>query len=297
MKVIVTGASGLLGSALVPVLRQAGHEVVILVRRSPTSPHEARWDPAAGTLDVDALAGADAAVHLAGAGIGDKRWSAEYRQLIRESRVAGTTLLARTLADLQPRPRVLLSASGVGYYGDTGENAVDETGPPGTGFLPEVCAEWEAATTPAAEAGIRVCRMRSGIVLSRSGGALRRQLLPYRLGLGGPLGSGRQWMSWIEVTDEIAAMVFLLTAANVTGPVNLTAPAPVRQRDFAKSLGRALSRPAVLPAPRLGLRLLLGGITDDLLGSQRVIPRRLLDAGFAFRSPDLPAALAAALRA
>ena len=297
MKVIVTGASGLLGSALVPVLRQAGHEVVTLVRRSPTSPHEARWDPAAGTLDVDALAGADAAVHLAGAGIGDKRWSAEYRQLIRESRVAGTTLLARTLADLQPRPRVLLSASGVGYYGDTGENAVDETGPPGTGFLPEVCAEWEAATTPAAEAGIRVCRMRSGIVLSRSGGALRRQLLPYRLGLGGPLGSGRQWMSWIEVTDEIAAMVFLLTAANVTGPVNLTAPAPVRQRDFAKSLGRALSRPAVLPAPRLGLRLLLGGITDDLLGSQRVIPRRLLDAGFTFRSPDLPAALAAALRA
>ena len=297
MKVIVTGASGLLGSALVPVLRQAGHEVVTLVRRSPTSPHEARWDPAAGTLDVDALAGADAAVHLAGAGIGDKRWSAEYRQLIRESRVAGTTLLARTLADLQPRPRVLLSASGVGYYGDTGENAVDETGPPGTGFLPEVCAEWEAATTPAAEAGIRVCRMRSGIVLSRSGGALRRQLLPYRLGLGGPLGSGRQWMSWIEVTDEIAAMVFLLTAASVTGPVNLTAPAPVRQRDFAKSLGRALSRPAVLPAPRLGLRLLLGGITDDLLGSQRVIPRLLLDAGFAFRSPDLPAALAAALRA
>jgi len=297
MKVIVTGASGLLGSALVPVLRQAGHEVVTLVRRSPTSPHEARWDPAAGTLDVDALAGADAAVHLAGAGIGDKRWSTEYRQLIRESRVTGTTLLARTLADLQPRPRVLLSASGVGYYGDTGENAVDETGPPGTGFLPEVCAEWEAATTPAAEAGIRVCRMRSGIVLSRSGGALRRQLLPYRLGLGGPLGSGRQWMSWIEVTDEIAAMVFLLTAANVTGPVNLTAPAPVRQRDFAKSLGRALSRPAVLPAPRLGLRLLLGGITDDLLGSQRVIPRRLLDAGFTFRSPDLPAALAAALRA
>jgi len=297
MKVIVTGASGLLGSALVPVLRQAGHEVVTLVRRSPTSPHEARWDPAAGTLDVDALAGADAAVHLAGAGIGDKRWSAEYRQLIRESRVAGTTLLARTLADLQPRPRVLLSASGVGYYGDTGENAVDETGPPGTGFLPEVCAEWEAATTPAAEAGIRVCRMRSGIVLSRSGGALRRQLLPYRLGLGGPLGSGRQWMSWIEVTDEIAAMVFLLTAASLTGPVNLTAPAPVRQRDFAKSLGRALSRPAVLPAPRLGLRLLLGGITDDLLGSQRVIPRRLLDAGFTFRSPDLPAALAAALRA
>jgi len=297
MKVIVTGASGLLGSALVPVLRQAGHEVVTLVRRSPTSPHEARWDPAAGTLDVDALAGADAAVHLAGAGIGDKRWSAEYRQLIRESRVTGTTLLARTLADLQPRPRVLLSASGVGYYGDTGENAVDETGPPGTGFLPEVCAEWEAATTPAAEAGIRVCRMRSGIVLSRSGGALRRQLLPYRLGLGGPLGSGRQWMSWIEVTDEIAAMVFLLTAASLTGPVNLTAPAPVRQRDFAKSLGRALSRPAVLPAPRLGLRLLLGGITDDLLGSQRVIPRRLLDAGFTFRSPDLPAALAAALRA
>jgi hypothetical protein len=296
MKVIVTGASGLLGSALVPTLRQAGHEVVTLVRRTPRAPHEVRWDPAAGTIDVDPLAGSAATVHLAGAGIGDKRWTKQYRQLIRDSRVTGTSLLARTLAGLRPPPQVLLSASGAGFYGDTGEHAVTETAPPGSGFLSEICREWEAATAPAAEAGVRVCLMRSGIVLSRSGGALRRQLLPYRLGLGGPLGNGRQWMSWIELHDEIAAMVFLLSATDVDGPVNLTAPAPVRQRDFAKSLGWALSRPAVLPAPRIGLRLLLGGIADDLLVSQRVIPRRLLDAGFAFRSPDLPAALAAALR-
>ena len=295
MKVIVTGTSGLLGAALVPALRQAGHEVVALVRRSPRAPHEVRWDPAAGALDVDALAGTDAAVHLAGAGIGDRRWTKRYRQLIRDSRIQGTTALAKTLARLQPAPQVLLSASATGYYGDTGEEAVDETAPPGDGFLPEICMSWEAATSPAAESGIRVCRMRSGIVLSRSGGALRRQLLPYRLGLGGPLGSGRQWMSWIEIHDEIAAMVFLLTATSIDGPVNLTAPAPVRQRDFAKSLGWALSRPAVLPAPRFGLRLLLGGIADDLLASQRVIPRRLLDAGFAFHSPDLPAALTVAL--
>jgi uncharacterized protein (TIGR01777 family) len=296
MKVIVTGPSGLLGAALVPALRQSGHEVVTLVRRSPRAPNEVRWDPAAGALDVDALAGTDAAVHLAGAGIGDRRWTRQYRQLLRDSRVQGTTVLARALAGLRPAPRVLLSASATGYYGDTGEEVVDETAPPGDGFLPEICVAWEAATSPAAEAGIRVCRLRSGIVLSRSGGALRRQLLPYRLGLGGPLGSGRQWMSWIEIRDEIAAMVFLLTADSIDGPVNLTAPAPVRQRDFAKSLGWALSRPAVLPAPRFGLRLLLGGIADDLLASQRVVPHRLLDAGFAFGSPDLPAALAVALR-
>jgi hypothetical protein len=295
MKVIVTGTSGLLGAALMPVLRQAGHEVVALVRRRPQAPHEARWDPAVGALDIDALAGTDAAVHLAGAGVGDKRWTKQYRQLIRDSRVQGTTVLARALAGLRPTPRVLLSASATGYYGDTGEEPVDETAPPGDGFLPEICMAWEAATSPAAEGGIRVCRMRSGIVLTRSGGALRRQLLPYRLGLGGPMASGRQWMSWIEIHDEIAAMVFLLTAASVDGAVNLTAPAPVRQRDFAKNLGWALSRPAVLPAPRFGLRLLLGGIADDLLASQRVVPHRLLDAGFAFRSPDLPAALTVAL--
>lgn len=295
MRIAVTGASGLIGSHLVIRLRDHGHEVVTLVRRPVRQPGEVEWDPSAGLLDPGDLAGVDAVVHLAGAGIGAHRWSAEYKQVLRSSRVESTTLLANTLTKLDAKPQVLLSGSAIGYYGDAGERPCDEAAPAGSDFLADLCRDWEAATSAAEQAGIRTVHLRTGLVLSGAGGMLAQQLPLYRLGLGGPLGSGRQWWSWVSLEDEVGAIEHLLSA-DLSGPVNITAPAPVRQRDFATALGRALHRPAVLPAPRAALRMALGEFADvGILAGQKVVPAALTGSGYAFAHPGLEGALAAAL--
>jgi len=297
VRVAVTGASGLIGSAVVDALRSRGDEVLTLVRREPSGRAEVRWDPAAGTIDAARLDGVEAAIHLAGAGVADKRWTAAYKRTVLESRVSGTTLLAQTLAGLQAKPRVLLSGSAVGYYGDTGDRVEDESGPRGGGFLVDVVERWEASTAAAEQAGIRVCHLRTGIVLTAKGGALKKQLPLFRAGLGGRLGSGKQWQSWISLDDEVGAILFLLGAEQVSGPVNLVAPAPVRQTDFTKALGRALHRPAVAAVPPFALRLALPGFADEgLLIGQRLQPKALQDAGYVFRQPTIDAGLAAALQ-
>ena len=292
MKVAVTGSSGLIGSALVPALRASGHEVVRVVRHPARVADEVQWDPAAGTIDRTALEGVDGAVHLAGEGIGDQRWTDEQKRRIHDSRTQGTTLLATTLASLDRPPTVLLSGSAVGIYGDGGEDELTESSPRATGFLADVVADWEAAARPAASAGIRTVFLRSGVVLSPEGGALKKVLTLFKAGLGGPIGSGRQWWPWIAIDDEVGAIVHLLTA-DVDGPVNLVAPNPVRYREYAKALGKALHRPAFLPTPMLGPRLLLGSeLADALLGdSQRVVPARLLESGYTFHHVDIGEAL------
>ena len=297
MKIAVTGASGLIGSALVPSLRRGGHEVVRLVRRGSSAPDEVMWDPGAHRLDPAALADVDAVVHLAGAGVGDRRWTSSYRRTVLRSRVDGTTTVARALAEADPRPRVLLSGSAIGWYGDTGDRVVDESSPSGEGFLAEVCRQWEGATAPAEQAGVRVAHLRTGVVMAAHGGALAQQLPLFRLGLGGRLGSGRQWVSWISLPDQVRAMEFLLTA-DVAGPVNLVAPEPVTNAELTRTLGQALHRPAVLPVPGLALRLALGEFAEEaVLAGQRVVPRVLAEAGFTPLHPDLPQALDAVLHA
>lgn len=290
MRVAVTGASGLIGTALVRSLEADGHRVVRLVRRQPAGPREMSWQPG-GTLGAEALAGVDAVVHLAGAGIGDRRWSAAYKRVIRESRVRGTRTVAEAVA--QARPRVLVCGSAIGFYGDTGGREVDETAPAGSGFLAGVVRDWEAAAAPAREAGVRVVFARTGLVLGR-GGLVGRLLPLFRLGLGGRLGDGRQWMSWISLDDEVAALRFLLDG-DLEGPVNLTAPRPVTNADFTRALARAVGRPAVLAVPGAALRLVLGEFAEEgALISQRVLPRRLEEAGFTFGHPEVTAALATA---
>lgn len=291
MRVAVTGASGLIGSALVTALLADGHDVVRLVRRPTGEPDEASWDPATGTVDLDRLAGTDAVVHLAGAGVGDHRWTDSYKREIRDSRVRGTTAVARAVAALDPAPRVLVSASAIGYYGDTGDGTVDETAPRGTGFLADVVAEWERAADPAREAGIRVVHPRSGLVMARRGGAWGRMLPLFKAGLGGRLGNGRQWWSFITLADEVAALRWLLDA-DVSGPVNLTAPHPATNAQVTTAMGRALHRPTVLPVPAFALRAVLGEFSTEVLGSARVLPAALQQAGFAFAHPDIDAAVA-----
>lgn len=291
MKIAVTGASGLVGTPLLRRLRTDGHDVVQLVRREPRQPGEARWDPSAGTIEPGALDGVDAAVNLSGAGVADKRWTDEYKRTILSSRVDSTRTLAAALAGLDPAPTVLLNASAVGYYGDRGEELLTEESAPGDGFLADVCVDWEAATLPAQEAGIRTVHLRTGIVLTPKGGAFGRQLPLFRLGLGGPLGRGRMWWPWITLEDQLAAIRFLLES-DLSGPVNLTGPGPTRQVDVARALGAALHRPALLPVPPPALHAVLGEFADDVLASQHALSSRLLDAGFTFRHPDIAAACA-----
>jgi uncharacterized protein (TIGR01777 family) len=295
VKIAVTGSSGLIGSALVPALLRDGHAVVKLVRRQPEAPDEVRWDPAHGMLDPGDLTGVEAAVHLAGATVG-RRWTNAYKQKILESRTQSTALLAGALAELDPRPRVLVSGSAIGFYGDTGDTAYDESGPAGEGFLADVVVRWEAAARPALDAGIRVVHIRTGLVLSAKGGVLPPQRLAWRLGLGARLGTGRQWQSWITLEDEVAAIQFLLEAEDVAGPVNLVAPEPVTQKGFGKALGAAVHRPMPWVVPSFALRLALAGFADEgLLTGQRLRPRVLEEAGFRFGARTLDEGLRIAL--
>jgi uncharacterized protein len=291
VQIAITGSTGLIGKALVRALRDEGLTVIRLVRRPAAAEDEVRWDPF-GEVDSGALEGVDAVVHLAGAGIGDHRWTETYKREIRDSRVEGTRTLARALAGLSRRPAVFVSGSGIGYYGDTGDVAVDESAPLGEGFLAEVVRDWEAAAQPAVDAGIRVVHPRTGLVLSGEGGLLGKLLPLFRLGLGGRLGSGRQWMSWISLEDQVAALRFLIHDG-LQGPVDLTAPEPVTNAAFTAALGRAVHRPAPFIVPAPALRLMLGEFAEEgALISQRVLPDRLVKAGFTFRHPDLGAALA-----
>jgi uncharacterized protein (TIGR01777 family) len=267
-----------------------------MVRSEPAG-DQIGWDPDHGRIDAGGLEGVGAVVHLAGEGIGEKRWDDAQKARIRDSRVRGTSLLAETLAKLDRPPKVLLSGSAVGYYGDRGDEVLTESSRPGEGFLAEVCASWEAAAAPAKEAGMRVCHLRTGIVLSDGGGALAKMIKPFRLGLGGRLGSGSQWMSWISIDDEAGAIVHLLGDDAPAGAVNLTAPNPVTNADFTAAHGRALRRPAVVPVPKLALKAALGGemAQELLLSSQRALPTRLLDSGYTFAHPELGDAFSAVL--
>jgi uncharacterized protein len=294
LKVAVTGASGLIGSALVRALRADGHDVRRLVRRAPRAADESRWDPSRHDIDGAALDGVDAVVHLAGVGVGDKRWSEAHKRAVLESRVDGTTTISRAVAEHRNHVKVLVSASAVGWYGDRGDDVLEETEPSGDGFLAEVVRQWEASTKPAADAGVRVVKLRSGIVLSADGGALGRVLPLFRLGVGGKLGSGRQWVPWIALSDEINAIRFLLSNDGISGPVNLAAPNPVRNGEYTAAIGRAVHRPTVAPVPGFALRVALGGFADEgVLVSQRAVPRVLTDAGFEFSYVDIDAALRA----
>jgi uncharacterized protein (TIGR01777 family) len=296
MKVVVSGASGLLGSALVPALEAAGHDVVRLVRRDARGPSEVAWDPAAGTIDVAGLAGVDAAVSLSGANL-NRRWTAGRKREIRDSRVSSTSLLARTVAELESRPTVFVSTGGCGIYGDRGDEILTEESELGTGFLADVGRAWEAAAEPARAAGLRVVNFRQGMVLTRDGGALRQMLLPFKLGVGGRVASGRQWWSWVSLDDLVAAYLFILEG-ELAGPVNLAAPNPATSAAFTKALGRALHRPTVLPVPAFTIKVLFGERGEAVvLEGQRTLPARLLAAGFTFGFPEIDAALEHALAA
>jgi hypothetical protein len=295
--VIVSGASGLIGRALSARLVGLGARIEPLVRRPPRpGTTEIGWNPTRGEIDAARLEGADAVVHLAGESIAAGRWTAARKDRIRRSRVEGTRLLARTLAALDRRPPVLVSASAVGYYGNRGDEALTEASPPGSGFLAEVAREWEASTEPARAAGIRVVVPRIGLVLAADGGALPRMLLPFKLGLGGPIGSARQYMSWISLDDLVEVIRLALENPALSGPVNATGPEPVTNREFARTLAGVLGRPAFLPAPAFAIRLALGEMGQALLlDGARVIPARLQAAGFRFRHADLEGALRAVL--
>lgn len=295
MRIAVTGASGLIGSALVPHLRSAGHDVVRLVRRPASAPDEVTWDPQAGTVDLDGLAGTDAVIHLAGAGVGDHRWTDDYKREILDSRVSGTHTIVKAMTSLDPLPRVLISASAIGWYGDTGDRTVDETAPAGTGFLADVVRAWEAAADPARTAGVRVVHPRTGLVVSGEGGAWARMFPLFRLGLGGKLGDGRQYWSWISLRDEIRALEFLLEREDLAGPVNLTGPTPVTNAEVTSVMGSVMHRPTVLPAPAFALKAVLGEFSTEVLGSARVVPGVLAEAGFSFEDPTIESAIRSAL--
>jgi uncharacterized protein (TIGR01777 family) len=295
MKVAVTGASGLIGSALVPHLRSVGHDVVRLVRRPSGAPDEVTWDPRAGTVDLAALQGVEAVVHLAGAGVGDHRWTDDYKREILDSRVDGTRAIVSAMTALEARPGVLVSASAIGWYGDTGDRVVDETAPAGSGFLPDVVRAWEAAAQPAATAGIRVVHPRTGLVVAKEGGAWARMFPLFRVGLGGKLGPGSQYWSWISLRDEVCALQFLLEQDHLSGPVNLTAPNPATNAEVTTVMGRVMGRPTLLPAPAFALRAVLGEFSTEVLGSARVVPTVLEQSLFRFQDPTIESAIRSAL--
>jgi len=296
VKVAVTGSHGLIGTALLSALRRRG-DVVIPIVRGPAGADSVSWDPTSGVLDPHALDGVDVVVHLAGAGVGDHKWSASYKEIILTSRTDGTATLARALAEMATPPPVLLSGSAVGVYGIRGDEELTEDAPVGSGFLAQVCGEWEAATAPAESAGVRVVHLRTGVVLSAAGGALKKQLAIFKLGLGARLGSGHQQLSWITRRDVVDAMVFLASAEALSGAVNVTAPGPVTNGEFTRALAHALHRPAFLAVPQAAMRVAVGNemTAEFLQASQRVVPARLLAAGFTFADPELDAALVTAL--
>ncbi len=292
MKIAVTGSSGLVGSALVPHLAAGGHEVVRLVRSRTVRPGEIAWDPERGTIDSASLEGLGAVVHLAGESIADGRWTEAKKNRIRHSRVGSTRLLAATIAGLSRPPQVLVCASAVGYYGDRGDEPLREDSSPGADFLAGVCRAWEGAAEAAARKGVRVVHLRFGVILSPAGGALAKMLPPYRLGAGGPIGTGRQYVSWIALDDVLGAIDHALAAGTLRGPINTVSPHPVTSRDFSRVFGRVLHRPAILPMPAFAARLVFGEMADALLlSSQRVDPARLLASGYRFLHPDLEPAL------
>jgi uncharacterized protein (TIGR01777 family) len=290
MEVLVTGSSGFIGSALIPELKARGHSVRRLVRSNPGA-DRILWDPMSGTIDRAGIKGVDGVIHLAGEGIGS-RWNAAHKARLVDSRVRGTHLLAETLANLSPIPKVLLSASGSGYYGSRGDEQLTESSGPGTDFIAEVCKQWEGATESAEKAGVRVVRTRSGVVLSKRGGALAPLLIPFRLGVGGPLGSGRQYWPWITLRDEVRAMLHFLENDGLSGPFNVCAPDSVRQAEFARTLARLLSRPSIIPTPAFALKLVLGEMAEaHVLASQRMVPARLQEIGFEFEHQELEVGL------
>ncbi|WP_432977600.1 TIGR01777 family oxidoreductase [Dactylosporangium sp. CA-233914] len=289
MQILIAGASGFLGQRLVPHLREAGHRVTPLVRRPPR-PGEVRWDPTAGVLDGNVVAAADAVINLAGAGVGDKRWTTQYKKVLVDSRVDTTRTLARAIAAAPARPRVLLNSSAVGYYGDTGDRAVDETSPAGDGFLADLCKVWEAATRPAEDAGTRVALLRTGFPLDPAGGLLKPLYLQFKLFAGGRMGSGRQYLPWISVPDWLDAVTFVLDR-ELSGPVNLTGPEPVTNAEFSAALARVMDRPNLLPVPGFALRAAVGEFGGEALASQRVLPAVLVRTGFSFAHRTVEEAL------
>ena len=287
-RIAITGASGLIGSALVGYLKSEGHTVQRLVRRATVAPDEIRWDPKTGYVDIDALRGVDAVIHLAGVGVGDKRWTKRYKSEILNSRLLGTTAIANAVAEV--KPQVFISASAIGWYGDSGNRAVVESDSVGHDFLAAVCREWESAADLAGD--VRTVKLRTGLVLDPTGGALGRMLPLFRFGLGGKLGSGKQWWSWITLHDVVRAIVFTLEK-KISGPVNLTSPNPVTNQEFTAALARAMKRPALFPAPAIALKIALGGFSSEVLGSKKVMPNALTDAGFKWDYPHISTALQA----
>ncbi len=285
-RIAVTGASGLIGSALVGYLKSQGHTVQRLVRRPAVSAEEITWDPIAGTVDMEALAGVDAVIHLAGAGVGDKRWTKKYKSEILNSRLLGTTTIAKAVAIV--KPQVFISASAIGWYGESGNRAVVESDRLGDDFLAAVCREWESAADLAGD--VRTVKLRTGLVLDPTGGALGKMLPIFRFGLGGKLSNGKQWWSWITLHDQIRAIAFLLEN-KVSGPVNLTSPNPVTNSEFTAGLARAMHRPALFPVPALALKIVLGGFSSEVLGSKKVLPQALTEVGFTFDYPHISSAL------